>query len=353
MTTEQEAAEADKLDRLNANLAKVEGLTQRLVAAMAQKRTIDASLQRPSDELFMKAAAVYMAEMMNNPAKIIENQVSYWGKSLKHYVEAQQLLAKGKLEAPPDPTPKDRRFANPLWETHPYFNFIKQQYLFGAEAMDKAIEGLDGLDPREKKRVEYFAQQIVDLMSPTNFLATNPDALERAVQTEGQSLVQGLENLDGIAGVATATNTVITRRSFTHLPLVVQRLSHLKQISRHEFWSYFPMNEADLRNLLVPHAEVLPYLQAAIEAAEVRGVGVAVKNFPECLLGSRRAALDNSQPKLVIDPEFWPEFMRNGFHQCAFRAQCQSKQCLGLNTAYIEKFGWERHLLQPLPANPQ
>ena len=113
------------------------------------------------------------------------------------------------------------------------------------------------------------------------------------------------------------------------------------------------MNEADLRNLLVPHAEVLPYLQAAIEAAEVRGVGVAVKNFPECLLGSRRAALDNSQPKLVIDPEFWPEFMRNGFHQCAFRAQCQSKQCLGLNTAYIEKFGWERHLLQPLPANPQ
>ena len=195
MTTEQEAAEADKLDRLNANLAKVEGLTQRLVAAMAQKRTIDAILQRPSDELFMKAAAAYMAEMMNNPAKIIENQVSYWGKSLKHYVEAQQLLAKGKLEAPPDPTPKDRRFANPLWETHPYFNFIKQQYLFGAEAMDKAIEGLDGLDPREKKRVEYFAQQIVDLMSPTNFLATNPDALERAVQTEGQSLVQGLENL--------------------------------------------------------------------------------------------------------------------------------------------------------------
>lgn len=195
MTTEQEVVEADKLVRLNANLAKVEELTQRLVAAMAHKRTIDASLQGPSDELFLKAAAAYMAEMMNNPAKIIENQVSYWGKSLKHYVEAQHLLAKGKLEAPPDPTPKDRRFANPLWETHPYFNFIKQQYLFGAEAMEKAIDSLETLDAREKKRVEYFAQQIVDLMSPTNFLATNPDALERAVQTDGQSLVQGLENL--------------------------------------------------------------------------------------------------------------------------------------------------------------
>lgn len=195
MTTEQEVVEADKLARLNANLAKVEELTQRLVAAMAHKRTIDASLQGPSDELFLKAATAYMAEMMNNPAKIIENQVSYWGKSLKHYVEAQNLLAKGKLEAPPDPTPKDRRFSNPLWETHPYFNFIKQQYLFGAEAMEKAIDSLETLDAREKKRVEYFAQQIVDMMAPTNFLATNPDALERAVQTDGQSLVQGLENL--------------------------------------------------------------------------------------------------------------------------------------------------------------
>lgn len=165
--------------------------------------------------------------------------------------------------------------------------------------------------------------------------------------------VRGLENLDQIAGVATATNTVITRRSFTHLPLVVARLAHLKRLLRHEFWAYFPMNEVDVRDLLVPHAEVLPYLRAAIEAAAQRDVDVAVKNFPECLLGQDRAALDNSQPKLVIDPEFWPEFMRNGFHQCAFRATCQSKQCLGLNSAYIAKFGWERDLLRPFVAEPQ
>jgi polyhydroxyalkanoate synthase len=43
--------------------------------------------------------------------------------------------------------------------------------------------------------VEFFAGQIIDLFSPTNYLATNPDALERAVETEGMSLVQGLENM--------------------------------------------------------------------------------------------------------------------------------------------------------------
>ncbi len=131
MTTEEEDAGV-KLERLNANLAKVEELSQRLVAAMAHKKPIDPSLQGPSQELFMKAAAAYMAEMMQNPAKILENQIGYWGKSVKHYVEAQHKLAQGKLEPASDETTKDRRFANPLWDTHPYFNFIKQQYLIGS-----------------------------------------------------------------------------------------------------------------------------------------------------------------------------------------------------------------------------
>ena len=194
MTTDEEVVDG-KLDRLNENLVKVEELSQRLVAAMAHKRPIDPSLQGPNNELFLKAAAAYMAEMVQNPAKILETQISYWGKSLKHYVEAQQVLAKGKLEAPPDPTPADKRFSNPLWETHPFFNFIKQQYLINAEATHQAVAALDNLDPKERKRVEYFTTQILDLMAPTNFLATNPDALEKAVETDGQSLVAGLENL--------------------------------------------------------------------------------------------------------------------------------------------------------------
>lgn len=105
------------------------------------------------------------------------------------------MLLKGELKAPPDPTPKDRRSANPLWETHPFFNYLKQQYLLNAEAITGAVGALDTLDPAERKRVDYFTRQIVDMFSPTNFLATNPDALEKAVATDGESLVKGLENL--------------------------------------------------------------------------------------------------------------------------------------------------------------
>jgi polyhydroxyalkanoate synthase len=193
MTTEHE--DSAQLDRLNENLAKVDELTKRLVNAMSNKRTADQGLQGPGQDLMMKAAAAYVTEMMANPAKLIENQIGFWGKSLKHYVEAQQQLAKGKLAAPPDPTPKDRRFSNPMWETHPYFNYIKQQYLMSAEAIEDAVKDLDHLEPVDRKRLEYFSRQIVDMMSPTNFLGTNPEALARAVETDGQSLVDGLENL--------------------------------------------------------------------------------------------------------------------------------------------------------------
>ena len=194
MTTNENDAGVN-LEEMNANLAKIEELSQRLVAALSHKRQVRPSLQGPGQDVYMKAAAAYMAEMMNNPAKVIEHQVGYWGKTLKHYVEAQHRLAQGNLEAPEDATPEDKRFSNPLWQTHPYFNFLKQQYMLNSEAVEGAVRNLEGLDDREKKRIEYFSRQIVDMFSPTNFLATNPDALAKAVETNGQSLVQGLENL--------------------------------------------------------------------------------------------------------------------------------------------------------------
>ena len=194
MATEENDA-GQKLQRLQEILARVEVLSQRLTAALARRKPYDGALNGPSGDVYVKAAAAYFAEMMNNPAKILEHQISYWGKSLKHYVEAQQALAKGDFRAPPDPTPKDRRFSNPLWETHPAFNYIKQQYLLNAEAVADAVSELETLDPADRQRVEYFTRQIVDMFSPTNFLGTNPDALEKAIATDGESLVTGLENL--------------------------------------------------------------------------------------------------------------------------------------------------------------
>jgi len=197
MTTDDHAADPrpGEADTLNRNLVKIEELSQRLVAAMANRKGVRPSLQAPAPELYMKAASAYMTEMMANPSRLIENQVSFWGKALTHYVEAQQMVAQGKFVAPKDDTPKDRRFTNELWQTHPYFNYVKQQYLMTAEAIESAVSAIEGLDGHEQQRLAYFSKQIIDLFSPANFLGTNPDALSKAVETDGQSLVDGLENM--------------------------------------------------------------------------------------------------------------------------------------------------------------
>ena len=194
MTT-KETESQQNLEALNENLARVEELSQRLVSALGQKRPTNPGLDGPGQDLYLKASTAFWSEVMSDPSKIFEHQVGYWSKAVRHFVEAQQTLAQGKLETPEDSVTADRRFSDPLWDTHPYFNYIKQQYLISSEAVSNAVDALDDLEPRDKKRLRYFTRQIVDMMSPTNFLGTNPTALSKAVETDGQSLVDGLENL--------------------------------------------------------------------------------------------------------------------------------------------------------------
>lgn len=198
MTTHEstkDTTSGGNVTKLEANLAKVEELTQRLVAAMSQKRDVPVSLQGPSPDLYAKAASAYMTDVMHNPGKLIEQQAAFWSQTVKHFVEAQHVLTQGKIASATDNTPADRRFGHELWATNPYFNFVKQQYLMNAASISEAIAGIDTMDAGEKRRLEYFGQQIIDMFSPTNFLATNPEALSLAAQTEGESLVAGLENL--------------------------------------------------------------------------------------------------------------------------------------------------------------
>jgi MoaA/NifB/PqqE/SkfB family radical SAM enzyme len=188
---------------------------------------------------------------------------------------------------------------------------------------------------------EYF-------ISVTAADAATHDAITKVPGSFARTL-RALENLDGFDGVVTLTNTVITRRSYQQLPAVVERLRHLKRLVQMDFWTYWPMHETDARDLIVSHPDVCAYLRRAIRMAREYGRSIEVKNFPECLLGADGECLDNNQAELYIDPEFWREFDRNGFRQCVHRETCASVKCLGLNTAYVEKFGWQGLLLKPIP----
>jgi polyhydroxyalkanoate synthase len=98
--------------------------------------------------------------------------------------------AAAQARAPSD----DRRFASAAWREQPYFAWLAQSYRLYGEFLT-ALASIAQLPPDEKKRLEFSVRQFVDAVAPTNFPATNPDVLARAIETEGASIVDGLRNL--------------------------------------------------------------------------------------------------------------------------------------------------------------
>lgn len=90
--------------------------------------------------------------------------------------------------------PKDRRFDSDEWSKLPAFNFIKQSYLLTADLLRKSTDAIP-LDEKERVKLKFYTQYFIDAMSPSNFINLNPDVITEAMKTDGQSLIDGLQNL--------------------------------------------------------------------------------------------------------------------------------------------------------------
>ncbi len=144
----------------------------------------------------MKAAAAYLAEMMQNPAKVVEHQVSYWGKTLKHYVEAQQTLAKGEFKAPPDPDPEGPPLLQPAVGNASVLQL--PQAAVPAERRSRSpppwATWRRWTPPTARGSSISPARSSTCSARPISWAPT-PTRWNKAVETDGESLVQGLENL--------------------------------------------------------------------------------------------------------------------------------------------------------------
>ncbi len=97
------------------------------------------------------------------------------------------------------PAPKDRRFADPAWEDHPWFLSQRQAYLAWSRHM-RDLPALAHLEGPEARKAGFAVEALVDALAPTNFLWGNPAALRKAADTGGASVLGGLGNL--VADVA-------------------------------------------------------------------------------------------------------------------------------------------------------
>lgn len=88
----------------------------------------------------------------------------------------------------------DRRFAAEAWQKQPIFGWQAAWYRFHSEFLQRSV-ALVQSDERTQDRLRFAVQQWIDAVSPANFLATNPDAQQRMIETQGESLRQGIQNL--------------------------------------------------------------------------------------------------------------------------------------------------------------
>ena len=141
----------------------------------------------------------WAARIMEDPTKLAEQQVRLWQDYTRLWeTTARRMMGDtGAAEAVVEPERGDRRFKDEQWDENPVFDYIKQSYLLASRFMREAVRDTDGLDKHTAEKLDFYTRQFIDAMAPTNFAATNPQVLRKTVETGGENLIDGLNNLLG------------------------------------------------------------------------------------------------------------------------------------------------------------
>ena len=108
-----------------------------------------------------------------------------------------------------EPESGDKRFSAPDWQQNAVFDALKQSYLLIATTWLRAVEGIEGMDAKQQRKLTFILRQFLDAISPTNFAFTNPEVIHETIATGGQNLVKGMQHLlrDVAEGEIQITNT--------------------------------------------------------------------------------------------------------------------------------------------------
>jgi len=128
-----------------------------------------------------------------DPVQLAEAQVDLWREG----VGIWQRVLGGKSEPSPiqERADKDKRFSAPQWREHPLFDLIRQTYVLISDRLLGTVDTIEGIDERQREQLRFLTRSFVDAMSPSNFAFTNPQVIERTLETRGDNLLKGLENM--------------------------------------------------------------------------------------------------------------------------------------------------------------
>ncbi len=168
--------------------------SQKLLQEFSERYKADGP--QPADPLHLTQTFMdFTAKMLADPNRLVQAQMELWQQYLSLWqVTAQRMM--GQPVAPvAEPAKGDKRFNDPAWKDEVVFDYLKQSYLLTARWLQGTVKEVEGVDEKTAKKVDFYTRQFIDAMSPSNFAMTNPQVVKATVESKGENLLKGLQNM--------------------------------------------------------------------------------------------------------------------------------------------------------------
>jgi polyhydroxyalkanoate synthase len=189
----------EDFDALSEYITEMTGKSQQVVSEFFVKNADAVKVatgQKSADPLnISEAFQEMMGALAADPGTVMQRQFNLWGDYAKLMATMGRRIAGEQVKPAIEPEPGDKRFSHPAWRENPMLDFVKQSYLTYAKWLKSTVRQLDGMNEHEKKKAEFYTQQFIDAIAPTNFPVLNPEVVETTIESKGENLLKGMKNL--------------------------------------------------------------------------------------------------------------------------------------------------------------
>ena len=184
-------------ESLAINMARaVEQMGRAASAWLAPRETgekADSFAQPVSD--MVKTLSKVSEYWLSDPRRTLEAQTNLMGSFFDIWSRTVHRMAGDTVEEPTSVKRNDKRFADEVWVKNPFFDFVRQAYFVTSDWAERMVEGAEGLDEHTRHKAAFYVRQIASALSPSNFIATNPQLYRETVASSGANLVKGMQML--------------------------------------------------------------------------------------------------------------------------------------------------------------
>ncbi len=169
--------------------------SQKLWAASMASMTSKNDLEIPDPDAVQESFRHLAEKILENPEPFLDAQATWWRDFITLCDSTANRLRGVDGQVIAEPEAGDKRFKDDTWTQDPLYDHIKQSYLITSNLMMTSLSKVEGIDEPLRQRIEFYMRQVVDAMSPSNFAATNPVVRRATLESGGQNLLKGIENM--------------------------------------------------------------------------------------------------------------------------------------------------------------